>query len=106
MHAEDERGSVLDYMVAASAIITRIRSLKVLSIERRVSDHCPVCFSWEGRPSGLDGSTSDAALNPPRIEIPRVWGWRFLGTFTGEKCENATVNLSEHPGFAQFLPTL
>ena len=35
-----------------------------------------------------------------------MFGWRFRGTYTDEKCEVATAHLSEHPGVAQFIPTL
>ena len=45
-------------------------------------------------------------MTSDNIEAPKVAGWRFRGTYTDEKCNAATAYLSEHPGDAQFFPTL
>ena len=49
----DESGSVLDYAIASSSVITRVRSLTVLPSDGILSDNRPLCFSWEG--SGISG---------------------------------------------------
>ena len=49
----DESGSVLDYAIASSSVIPRVRSLTVLPSDGILSDHRPLCFSWEG--SGISG---------------------------------------------------
>ena len=103
----DASGSVLDYVVASSSVIAQVRSLEVLSLDNTRSDHMPVCFSWEGRPLSFDGSTDCGDLQTPDcVETPKVLSWRFRGTYTDEKCNAATAHLSEHPGVAQFIPTL
>ena len=82
-------------------------SLEVLPVDRLVSDHYPISFSWLGRPSDTAGPANvDYSSPSDNIDTPKVFGWRFRGTYTDEKCEVATAHLSEHPGVAQFIPTL
>ena len=73
----DESGSVLDYVVASSSVIAQVRSLEVLSLDTTLSDHRPVCFSWEGRPLSFDGSSDSGDLQTPDCaKTPKVLGWR------------------------------
>ena len=43
---------MLDYVIALSGVIARMRSLEVLPkqyvADTSLSDHCPVCFLWKG----------------------------------------------------------